>query len=101
MWNRGWGVWVERSADRPGLGKVLQDPGGAAAADRRVLFFRVTGEVKHNPTNTVTCKIQGEWNSVLEFTSSSGDTRCVDLTTLPVTRKRVRPLEKQGLFESR
>lgn len=64
-------------------------------------LHRVTGEVKHNPTNTVTCKIQGEWNSVLEFTSSTGDTRCVDLTTLPVTRKRVRPLEKQGLFESR
>ncbi|KAM4025112.1 LOW QUALITY PROTEIN: oxysterol-binding protein-related protein 11 [Anomaloglossus baeobatrachus] len=64
-------------------------------------LHRVTGEVKHNPSNTVVCKIQGEWNSVLEFTSSSGDTRCVDLTKLPVTRKRVRPVEKQGLFESR
>ncbi|XP_073408019.1 oxysterol-binding protein-related protein 11 isoform X2 [Dendrobates tinctorius] len=64
-------------------------------------LHRVTGEVKHNPTNTVVCKIQGEWNSVLEFTPSSGDARCVDLTRLPVTRKRVRPVEKQGLFESR
>ncbi|XP_044154841.1 oxysterol-binding protein-related protein 11 [Bufo gargarizans] len=64
-------------------------------------LHRVTGEVKHNPTNSVVCKIQGEWNSVLEFTSSSGDTRCVDLTKLPVTRKRVRPVEKQGPFESR
>ncbi|XP_069588680.1 oxysterol-binding protein-related protein 11 [Ranitomeya imitator] len=64
-------------------------------------LHRVTGEVKHNPTNTVVCKIQGEWNSVLEFTASSGDARCVELTRLPVTRKRVRPVEKQGAFESR
>ncbi|XP_056390858.1 oxysterol-binding protein-related protein 11 isoform X2 [Hyla sarda] len=64
-------------------------------------LHRVTGEVKHNPTNTVVCKIQGEWNSVLEFTYGNGDTRCVDLTKLPVTRKRVRPVEKQGPFESR
>ncbi|KAM3917237.1 oxysterol-binding protein-related protein 11 [Leptodactylus fuscus] len=64
-------------------------------------LHRVTGEVKHNPTNTVVCKIQGEWNSILEFISSNGDTRCVDLTKLPVTRKRVRPVEKQGAFESR
>ncbi|XP_075685122.1 oxysterol-binding protein-related protein 11 isoform X2 [Rhinoderma darwinii] len=64
-------------------------------------LHRVTGEVKHNPTNTVACKIQGEWNSILEFMSSSGDTRCVDLTKLPVTRKRVRPVETQGPFESR
>ncbi|XP_040295329.1 oxysterol-binding protein-related protein 11 isoform X2 [Bufo bufo] len=64
-------------------------------------LHRVTGEVKHNPTNSVVCKIQGEWNSVLEFTSSSGDPRCVDLTKLPVTRKRVRPVEMQGPFESR
>ncbi|XP_069838583.1 oxysterol-binding protein-related protein 11 isoform X2 [Dendropsophus ebraccatus] len=64
-------------------------------------LHRVTGEVKHNPTNTVVCKIQGEWNSILEFTYSNGDTRCVDLTKLPVTRKRVRPVDKQGPFESR
>ncbi|XP_072273989.1 oxysterol-binding protein-related protein 11 [Pyxicephalus adspersus] len=64
-------------------------------------LHRVTGEVKHNTTNTVVCKIQGEWNSILEFTYSNGETRTVDLTKLPVTRKRVRPVEKQGLFESR
>ncbi|KAK2499749.1 hypothetical protein MC885_009144, partial [Smutsia gigantea] len=62
---------------------------------------RVTGEVKHNLTNTVVCRVQGEWNSVLEFTYSSGDTKCVDLTKLAVTKKRVRPLEKQDPFESR
>ncbi|KGL74831.1 Oxysterol-binding protein-related protein 11, partial [Tinamus guttatus] len=64
-------------------------------------LHRVTGEVKQNATNTVVCRVQGEWNSVLEFTYSSGDTKCVDLTKLAVTRKRVRPLEKQGPFESR
>ncbi|XP_053554023.1 oxysterol-binding protein-related protein 11 isoform X2 [Bombina bombina] len=64
-------------------------------------LHRVTAEVKNNASNTVVCKVQGEWNSVLEFTYSSGETRCVDLAKLPVTRKRVRPVEKQGLFESR
>uniref|UniRef100_A0A8C8SQE0 Oxysterol-binding protein n=1 Tax=Pelusios castaneus TaxID=367368 RepID=A0A8C8SQE0_9SAUR len=64
-------------------------------------LHRVTGEVKQNATNTVVCKVQGEWNSVLEFTYSNGETKNVDLRKLSVTRKRVRPLEKQGPFESR
>ncbi|CAH2304969.1 oxysterol-binding -related 11 [Pelobates cultripes] len=64
-------------------------------------LHRVTGEVKHNASNSVVCKIQGEWNSVLEFMHSNGETKCVDLTKLGVTRKRVRPVDKQGLFESR
>ncbi|NWW46303.1 OSB11 protein, partial [Pedionomus torquatus] len=64
-------------------------------------LHRVTGEVKQNTTNTVVCRVQGEWNSVLEFTYSNGETKYVDLTKLSVTRKRVRPLEKQGPFESR
>lgn len=63
--------------------------------------FRVTGEVKQNATNTVVCKVQGEWNSILEFTYSNGETKCMDLSKLSVTRKRVRPIEKQGPFESR
>ncbi|KAG8432155.1 hypothetical protein GDO86_016697 [Hymenochirus boettgeri] len=64
-------------------------------------LHRVTGEVKHNPSSSVVCKVQGEWNSVLEFTYNNGEMRSVDLTKLPVTRKRVRPVEKQSLFESR
>ncbi|KAK1343980.1 hypothetical protein QTO34_014538 [Cnephaeus nilssonii] len=64
-------------------------------------LHRVTGEVKHNSSNTVVCKVQGEWNSVLEFTYSNGETKNVDLTKLAVTKKRVRPLEKQDSFESR
>ncbi len=65
------------------------------------LFLRVNAEVKHNPTNSVVCRVQGEWNGVLEFTYTSGDTRVVDVTKLPVTRKRVRPNELQGPYESR
>uniref|UniRef100_A0A8D2BCP2 Oxysterol-binding protein n=1 Tax=Sciurus vulgaris TaxID=55149 RepID=A0A8D2BCP2_SCIVU len=64
-------------------------------------LHRVTAEVKHNISNTVVCRVQGEWNSVLEFTYSNGETKYVDLTKLAVTKKRVRPLEKQDPFESR
>uniref|UniRef100_A0A5F4VYP8 Oxysterol-binding protein n=3 Tax=Cebidae TaxID=9498 RepID=A0A5F4VYP8_CALJA len=64
-------------------------------------LHRVTAEVKHNITNTVVCRVQGEWNSLLEFTYSNGETKYVDLTKLTVTKKRVRPLEKQDPFESR
>ncbi|XP_078260295.1 oxysterol-binding protein-related protein 11 isoform X2 [Rhinoraja longicauda] len=64
-------------------------------------LHRVTAEVKHHATNTVVCRVQGEWNGVLEFTYSNGETRVIDVTKLPVTRKRVRPTGKQGPFESR
>ncbi|XP_067358871.1 oxysterol-binding protein-related protein 11-like isoform X4 [Channa argus] len=64
-------------------------------------LHKVTAEVKHNPTNAVVCRVQGEWNGVLEFSYTSGETRAVDVTKLPVTRKHVRPIEKQGPTESR
>lgn len=73
--------------------------------DRRTLISvcecRVTAEVKHNTTNAVVCRVQGEWNGVLEFSYTSGETRVVDVTKLPVTQKCVRPVEKQGPTESR
>ncbi|XP_034455061.1 oxysterol-binding protein-related protein 10 isoform X1 [Hippoglossus hippoglossus] len=62
---------------------------------------RVTAEVKHNPTNTIVCKAQGEWNGTLEFTYSSGETKVIDTAKLPVTRKKLRPVEQQGRKESR
>ncbi|XP_051720410.1 oxysterol-binding protein-related protein 10 isoform X2 [Ctenopharyngodon idella] len=62
---------------------------------------RVTGEVKHNSTGTIVCKAQGEWNGTLEFTYSSGETKVIDTSKLPVIKKKIRPLEKQGLYESR
>ncbi|XP_078520062.1 oxysterol-binding protein-related protein 10 [Lissotriton helveticus] len=64
-------------------------------------IHRVTAEVKHNPTSTIVCKAQGEWNGTLEFTYSNGETKVIDTTKLPVIRKKIRPLEKQGPFESR
>lgn len=57
--------------------------------------------MKHNTTNAVVCRVQGEWNGVLEFSYTSGETRLVDVTKLPVTKKSVRPIEKQGPTESR
>ncbi|XP_036616010.1 oxysterol-binding protein-related protein 10 [Trichosurus vulpecula] len=62
---------------------------------------RVTAEVKHKPTNTIVCKAQGEWNGVLEFTYSNGETKLIDTASLPVYPKKVRPIEKQGSMESR
>ncbi|NWQ82463.1 OSB10 protein, partial [Columbina picui] len=68
------------------------------------LFFRlmrVTAEVKHNPTNTIVCKAQGEWNGTLEFTYSNGETKVIDTNKLPVIRKKIRPTAQQGPMESR
>lgn len=62
---------------------------------------RVTAEVKHNVTNTIVCKAQGEWNGTLEFTYSSGETKVIDTAKLPIIRKQLRPIEKQGRTESR
>uniref|UniRef100_A0A3P8YXJ6 Oxysterol-binding protein n=1 Tax=Esox lucius TaxID=8010 RepID=A0A3P8YXJ6_ESOLU len=64
-------------------------------------LHKVTAEVKNNATNAVVCRVQGEWNGALEFSYQNGDTRVVDVTELPVTKKRVRPNDKQGPTESR
>ncbi|CAL1597835.1 unnamed protein product [Knipowitschia caucasica] len=64
-------------------------------------LHKVTAEVKHNSTNAVVCRVQGEWNGSLEFSYPSGETRVLDVTRLPVTKKLVRPIEKQGPTESR
>lgn len=57
--------------------------------------------MKHNGTNAVVCRVQGEWNGALEFSYASGETRGVDVIKLPVSKKSVRPIEKQGPTESR
>ncbi|XP_077100105.1 oxysterol-binding protein-related protein 10 isoform X2 [Siphateles boraxobius] len=62
---------------------------------------RVSAEVKQNSSGTVVCKAQGEWNGTLEFTYSNGETKVIDTNKLPVIRKMIRPLEKQGRRESR
>ncbi|KAM7420093.1 hypothetical protein PAMA_014683 [Pampus argenteus] len=62
---------------------------------------RVTAEVKHNQTGNIVCKAQGEWNGVLEFTYSNGETKVIDTSKLPIIKKKIRRLEKQGQYESR
>ncbi|KAI3361563.1 hypothetical protein L3Q82_013710, partial [Scortum barcoo] len=62
---------------------------------------RVTAEVKHNQTGNIVCKAQGEWNGILEFTYSNGENKVIDTSKLPIIKKKIRPLEKQGQYESR
>uniref|UniRef100_A0AAY4E0R9 Oxysterol-binding protein n=1 Tax=Denticeps clupeoides TaxID=299321 RepID=A0AAY4E0R9_9TELE len=64
-------------------------------------LHRVSAEVKHSLSNAVVCRVQGEWNGTLEFCYGTGETRVVDVTKLPVIRKRVRPNQLQGPYESR
>ncbi|XP_030644889.1 oxysterol-binding protein-related protein 10 [Chanos chanos] len=64
-------------------------------------IHRVTAEVKQNSTGTIVCRAQGEWNGTLEFTYSSGETKVIDTVKLPVIKKKIRPIEKQGRTESR
>ncbi|GLD48579.1 oxysterol-binding protein-related protein 10-like protein, partial [Lates japonicus] len=62
---------------------------------------RVTAEVKHNQTGNIVCKAQGEWNGMLEFTYNNGENKVIDTSKLPVIKKKIRPVEKQGQYESR
>ncbi|KAF4100825.1 hypothetical protein G5714_019021 [Onychostoma macrolepis] len=62
---------------------------------------RVSAEVKQNSSGIVVCKAQGEWNGTLEFIYSSGETKVIDTNKLPIIRKMIRPVDKQGQTESR
>ncbi|KAK9513273.1 hypothetical protein VZT92_026819 [Zoarces viviparus] len=62
---------------------------------------RVTAEVKHNHTGNIVCKAQGEWNGMLEFTYSNGESKVIDTSKQPIIKKKVQPPEKQGPYESR
>uniref|UniRef100_A0A9J7X437 Oxysterol-binding protein n=1 Tax=Cyprinus carpio carpio TaxID=630221 RepID=A0A9J7X437_CYPCA len=62
---------------------------------------RVSAEVKQNSSGMVVCKAQGEWNGTLEFIYSGGETKVIDTNKLPVMRKMIRPVQKQGQSESR
>uniref|UniRef100_A0A9J8AY68 Oxysterol-binding protein n=1 Tax=Cyprinus carpio carpio TaxID=630221 RepID=A0A9J8AY68_CYPCA len=64
-------------------------------------LHRVSAEVKQNSSGTVVCKAQGEWNGTLEFIYSSGETKVIDTNKLPIIRKMIRPVKKQGRTESR
>ncbi|XP_032375235.1 oxysterol-binding protein-related protein 11 [Etheostoma spectabile] len=62
---------------------------------------RVTAEVQNNQTGNIVCKAQGEWNGVLEFTYSNGESKVIDTAKQPIIRKKIQPLERQGQYESR
>ncbi|XP_031178674.1 oxysterol-binding protein-related protein 10-like [Sander lucioperca] len=62
---------------------------------------RVTAEVQNNQTGNIVCKAQGEWNGVLEFTYSNGESKVIDTAKQPIIKKKIQPLEKQGPYESR
>ncbi|XP_053385118.1 oxysterol-binding protein-related protein 11-like isoform X3 [Mercenaria mercenaria] len=64
-------------------------------------LHRVTAEVKNGNTGSICCKVQGEWNSHFEFTYANGETKVINVHDNHIWRKRVRPVEKQGDFESR
>lgn len=96
QWPPGGGVVLD--ADGPSRPRSGSNTDSSADSFSR---YRVTAEVKHNSTNTIVCKAQGEWNGTLEFTYSSGETKVIDTDKLPVTKKKLRPVERQGRMESR
>ncbi|KAK8398742.1 hypothetical protein O3P69_004086 [Scylla paramamosain] len=64
-------------------------------------LHRVTAEVK-NSSNATLMRVQGEWDSVLEFTHTNGGQEVLDVNNIPVVcAKRVRPLSQQAPNESR
>lgn len=65
-----------------------------------LICVRVTAEVKHNQTGNIVCKAQGEWNGMLEFIYNNGENKVIDTSKLPVIKKKIRPVEKQGQYES-
>lgn len=65
-----------------------------------LISHRVTAEVKHNQTGNIVCEAQGEWNGMLEFSYNNRENKVIDTSKLPVTKKKIRPVEKQGQYES-
>ncbi|CAG5119432.1 unnamed protein product, partial [Candidula unifasciata] len=66
-------------------------------------LHHVSAEAKNQKTGKVICKVVGEWNATFQFTypGSRNDTKIIDVNTLKVYLKHVRPLEKQREYESR
>ncbi|XP_078334973.1 oxysterol-binding protein-related protein 11-like isoform X2 [Crassostrea virginica] len=64
-------------------------------------LHRVSAEVKRDSAGEIICRVQGEWNSLLEFTYADGTKKVIDVKDIPIGKKRVRPVKIQGDFESR
>ncbi|XP_071535961.1 oxysterol-binding protein-related protein 11-like isoform X2 [Panulirus ornatus] len=64
-------------------------------------LHRVTAEVK-NAAGTTLTRVQGEWDSLLEFTYANGNQEIIDVNDIPlVCTKRLRPIAQQAPNESR
>nr|XP_053629091.1 oxysterol-binding protein-related protein 11-like [Cherax quadricarinatus] len=64
-------------------------------------LHRVTAEVK-NAAGATLSRVQGEWDSVLEFTYTNGTQEIIDVNDIPmVCTKRLRPITQQAPNESR
>ncbi|XP_046407080.1 oxysterol-binding protein-related protein 11-like isoform X2 [Ischnura elegans] len=61
---------------------------------------QVSGEVKDS-NGAIICKLNGEWNKNIEIVYQNGSTKEVNIASLPIVRKRLRKLSKQGEYESR
>ncbi|GFN78697.1 oxysterol-binding protein [Plakobranchus ocellatus] len=66
-------------------------------------LHRITAEAKNSKTGEIICKVGGEWNTTMEFVypKNPAANKIMDVKTLPVYRKYVRPLSKQKEHESR
>uniref|UniRef100_A0A0B6Z6W0 Oxysterol-binding protein n=2 Tax=Arion vulgaris TaxID=1028688 RepID=A0A0B6Z6W0_9EUPU len=65
-------------------------------------LHHVTAEAKSIKTGDIFCKVTGEWNGGFEFTFPSINvSKFVDVKSLNVYRKYVRPVDKQKDYESR
>ncbi|BFZ04893.1 hypothetical protein BsWGS_07933 [Bradybaena similaris] len=67
-------------------------------------LHHVTAEAKNVKTGDIICKVAGEWNSAFEFsflTPSNAASKYVDVKSLNVYCKYVRPIDKQKEYESR
>lgn len=64
-------------------------------------LHNITAEAKNSKTGESICKVQGQWNGVMEFTYAEGISKTVDVNDLNVVRKSVRPIQKQEEHESR
>ncbi|XP_067931574.1 oxysterol-binding protein-related protein 11-like isoform X2 [Watersipora subatra] len=60
---------------------------------------RISGEVKR-PDGSLCTKLGGTWNGEIDITSAAG-TKVISTEMLPIHKKKVRPIAKQGEHESR
>ncbi|CAH1773458.1 unnamed protein product [Owenia fusiformis] len=63
---------------------------------------RLTGEIFSPTEKKPICQIQGEWNGVMYAKYDTGMSESfVDTKTMPIHKKKVKPIEQQTEFESR